>query len=118
VLDTMRGKRPDITPAQIVAAVFGALGPVLVLLGVDLDPARDQALDQLKWIALGLFGADAAIRVGRNVGQSAGDDLAVEDPEVEAVSPDELPDDDEEFASLGGPDEPIGRGAAVTPDAP
>jgi hypothetical protein len=59
---------PSITVPQIIAAVFGALYPFLVLIGVDLSPAAHDALEELKVIALGLFGADAAIRVGRNIG--------------------------------------------------
>lgn len=61
-------KTPDITLAQIVAAVLGAVYPILTLLGVDLSPEQRDALDQLILVALGLFGADAAIRVGRAVG--------------------------------------------------
>lgn len=61
------GNRPDITPAQVIAAVFGAIGPVLTLINVKLAEAQMDALDDLKVIAIGLFVSDAAIRIGRNV---------------------------------------------------
>lgn len=59
---------PVITVPQIVAAIVGAVGPVLLLLGVDLDVRQLAAVDDLKVIALGLFGADALVRAGRSVG--------------------------------------------------
>lgn len=84
-----KGKMPDITPAQIIAAVFGALFPALTLIGVDLSAEQKDALEELKWLALGLFGADAAIRVGRNVGGKAvNDDEELDEIEGE-VPPDE-----------------------------
>lgn len=61
-----KGIMPDITPAQAIAAVFGAVFPVLTLLGVDLSPVQRDAVEQLKYLALGLLGADAAVRVGRS----------------------------------------------------
>ena len=61
-----KGIMPDITPAQVVAAVVGSIFPVLTLLGVDLTAAQTDAVNQLKYLALGLFGADAVIRVGRS----------------------------------------------------
>lgn len=61
-------KTPNITLAQIVGAALGALYPVLTLLGVHLSPGETDALDQLKFIALGLFAGDATIRVGRALG--------------------------------------------------
>lgn len=60
-------RTPDITPAQIIGAVMAATYPLLTLIGVDLSPQQVNALDDLGKIAIGLFGADAAIRVGRNI---------------------------------------------------
>jgi hypothetical protein len=68
--DTPALKTPDFTPAQIVAAVFGAILPVLTLVGVELSPAQVAALDDLYKVALGLFAADAGIRIGRAVGNT------------------------------------------------
>ena len=61
------GNRPDITPAQVVGGAFAAVGPVCVLLGVHLSKVQLGAVDDLKLIALGLIGADAAVRIGRNL---------------------------------------------------
>lgn len=65
-------KTPNITTAQIVGAIFGAAYPVITLLGFNLDPAQVDALQQLNVVAVGLFGADAAIRIGRNYGAANG----------------------------------------------
>ena len=62
---------PKITLAQIVALVTGAIYPVLVLIGVDLTPEKKKALDDLIVLAVALLGADAGIRIGRNVGTRA-----------------------------------------------
>jgi hypothetical protein len=61
-----KGSRPDITPVQIIAFVFAAIPYILVLVGVDLGEQKADALDNLKILALGLFGSDALIRIGRN----------------------------------------------------
>ena len=61
---------PNITPVQIIAVLIGATFPILTLLGVDLSEPQRAAIEELRFIALGIFGADAAIRVGRNVGNS------------------------------------------------
>lgn len=66
----VKGSRPDITAAQIVAAAFAAAYPVCVFFGVDMSPEQREALEEIKWVALGLFGADAALRVGRNMGDA------------------------------------------------
>lgn len=59
--------RPDITPAQIVAGV-PVLANLLAAFGVySLSAGQQAALqDTLGW-ALALLGADALIRVGRNL---------------------------------------------------
>lgn len=65
-------KTPNITTAQIIGAIFGAVYPVLTLIGVNLNPEQVNALQELNVVAVGLFGADAAIRVGRSVAASKG----------------------------------------------
>jgi len=59
--------RPDITPAQIIAGV-PVLANLLAAFGVYSLTAGQQAAltDTLTW-ALALLGADALIRVGRNL---------------------------------------------------
>lgn len=68
-------KTPDITPVQIVAAVIGCVYPLLTLLGVHFSSQQLDALQQLDVIAVSLFGADAALRIGRSLG-SPGDTSA------------------------------------------
>lgn len=60
-------RRPDITPAQIIAGV-PVLANLLAAFGVySLSAGQQAALtDTLTW-ALALLGADALIRVGRNL---------------------------------------------------
>ena len=60
-------KRPDITPAQIVGLV-----PLLAEFGhsfgiFTLSAAQQASLSKLVIGAIGLFGADAIIRLGRNL---------------------------------------------------
>lgn len=95
-----KGQRPDITPAQVIAAFFAAIYPLLTLFGVDLSAEQQDALSQLEVAAIGLFGADAAIRIGRNYAagkQAAYDvDLPPDDLEdgpipLEVYDQDELP---------------------------
>lgn len=62
----LTGLKPDITPAQVVAVLIYGLPQILVLLGVHLGPEQTDALDELRWLALGLIGGDAALRVARN----------------------------------------------------
>lgn len=59
--------RPDITPAQIIAGV-PVLANLLAAFGVFTMTAGQQSAlqDTLGW-ALALLGADALIRVGRNL---------------------------------------------------
>ena len=68
-----KGTRPDITPVQIIAFIFAAVPYILVLFGVDLGEQKSDALENLKILALGLFGSDALIRIGQ-VGQGASQD--------------------------------------------
>ena len=64
---TSPARRPDITPAQIIAGV-PVLANLLAAFGVySLSAGQQAALqDTLTW-ALALLGADALIRVGRNL---------------------------------------------------
>ena len=62
-------KRPDITPAQIVAIVAATLG-VLAAAGLPIShDLQDHILNLVTVLAPVLVGADAAIRVGRNLGE-------------------------------------------------
>lgn len=59
--------RPDITPAQLVGLV-PLLAEFLHAFGVfDLSAAQQDSLSKLVLGAVGLFGADAFIRFGRNL---------------------------------------------------
>lgn len=59
-------KTPDITPAQVVAAL-GSILSVLVSFGVDLTAEqRDSLLDLTGILAAFLLGSDALIRFGRS----------------------------------------------------
>lgn len=61
------GKRPDITPAQIVSGV-PILAECLHAFGVyDLSQAQQDSLGKMVTWALVLLGSDALIRVGRNL---------------------------------------------------
>lgn len=69
------GLRPDLTLAQLVALLSGGVPVVLQLLVAfglfTPDAVQTEALNTAtQWLglmAVGLFGGDAAIRVGRNV---------------------------------------------------
>lgn len=76
------GHRPDITPAQVVGGAFASVGPVCVLLGVHLSKIQLGAVDDLKLIALGLIGADAAVRIGRNIKDGKVEAAALSSPTV------------------------------------
>ena len=69
VLTAIGPKRPDITPAQIVGLI-----PLLAEFGhsfgiFTLSAAQQASLSKLVIGAIGLFGADAIIRLGRNLAQ-------------------------------------------------
>jgi hypothetical protein len=91
-------KTPDITPVQIVGALLGAIYPILVLVGIDLDSAQKDALDNLVALGAALIGGDAIVRFGRSrllapgAGVPAGNtmvgDFDDEDPDGKA-DPDE-----------------------------
>lgn len=61
---------PDITAAQIAGAV-PVIAEMLHSFGVyTLTAAQEGSLTKAIWFAIGLVGADAAIRIGRNVGNA------------------------------------------------
>ena len=77
MFDYMRGRRPDITPAQALASLpaLATLGHVLGL--YELSKERREALESTMPWSLVLIGADAFLRIGRNVGRErAWDELA------------------------------------------
>lgn len=63
------GRRPDITPAQIIAGI-PLIANFLAAYGVWAPTLKQQGVlsDLLTW-AFALLGADAAIRIGRNVAE-------------------------------------------------
>jgi hypothetical protein len=68
MFDRLGGNRPDITPAQVIAAI-----PMVALFlnGVgafDLSARHQHALERTLWWSIALLAADAAIRIGRNYG--------------------------------------------------
>jgi hypothetical protein len=62
-------KKPDITPVQIVSGI-PIVAELLHAFGVyDLRPAQVDSLEKTATWAIALLGADAIIRLGRNLGQ-------------------------------------------------
>jgi len=72
MLEFLRGRRPDLTPAQLLATV-----PLVVALLVVVDVfdlAADER-DALKWAlvwAVALLAADTLLRIGRNIALGRG----------------------------------------------
>lgn len=63
-------KRPDITPAQIVGMI-PLIAEFAHSFGIfDLSQAQQDSLSKLVFGAIALFGADAVIRLGRNLRRS------------------------------------------------
>jgi hypothetical protein len=61
-------KRPDITPAQIVAIVQAVVA-LCVAFGLDLSPEQSRAILDVSMVIAGVLPlADAGIRAGRNIG--------------------------------------------------
>jgi uncharacterized membrane protein len=111
----IRGPKPDITPAQIISGI-PILATLLQAFGVySATPEQVEALTSASTWALGLLGADAAIRIGRNYANGKTQAAALSgSPRLEPATmvgsagvinlgsgdtPDDLPSDDEEFAS-------------------
>lgn len=68
MFDSMRGRRPDLTPAQLLASLptLAALGHVAGLYELSKEK-RETLAHTIPW-SLALIGADAFLRLGRNVG--------------------------------------------------
>lgn len=67
-MNIFSGMRPDITPAQIIAGI-PLVANFLATYGVwSPNESQQGSLSDLMVWAFALLGADAAIRVGRNIG--------------------------------------------------
>ena len=61
------GSRPDLTPAQLIAGI-PIIGELLHTFGAyDLSQAQQDSLGKTVTFCFGLLGADAAVRIGRNL---------------------------------------------------
>jgi hypothetical protein len=70
-MSARRPRRPDITPAQLVAGI-PILATLLRAFGVyDLTIEQQNALEDTVTWAIALLGADAIIRFGRNLAERA-----------------------------------------------
>ena len=118
MLDFLKGRRPDITAAQIAAVVVAGVPGVATLLttfGVgDVSAAQQDALSgALTWaavLAAVLIGGDATLRSARNLADAKTDaaamtvgetaplspEIDLQDPETEFEEDDGLPVSDEE----------------------
>jgi len=112
MLQVFKGNRPDITPAQIVSGV-PILAALLNAFGVySLSPEQQDALQTTGIWALGILGADAAIRIGRNVSDIKSNAVVAEaatggvsDPEVDELHPDDV----EDVSPVDLPTEALGK---------
>lgn len=121
MFSTLRGPRPDITPAQGLATVFAGV-PIAANLARALGAGRapsdaDAMKETIIWsgvVAGALVGGDAIVRAARNYASSRTeamamapladlpldpDEIALEDIEASAVVDEDLPGDDEELAA-------------------
>lgn len=121
-MKVFQGQRPDLTPAQVVAAMVAGVPVIATLLhafGVfDMTGEQQDALKEaVQWaglFALGLFGADAGLRAARNHATAKVTSVAVaKDAEpnampatpsskddlsgATAVTDSDLPSDEQEF---------------------
>jgi MoxR-like ATPase len=126
MLESFRGMRPDITPAQGVATVLAGVplaANMLRAFGVGGKTQEEVAAlnSALAWsgvVAGVLIGSDAALRASRNWASArteamamatvspmaaADEETALEDVEAFAVLDDELPSDAEELAAPPAP---------------
>lgn len=62
-----RGRRPDITPVQLLAAVPLVIALLAVVGVFELSDAELEALNKAVQLAFALLIADAVIRIGRNI---------------------------------------------------
>src|SRR4051795_136153 len=73
-MNVLRGQKPDITPAQLLAVVIAGVPVIATLLHVfgvyELTAEQQDALTKtIQWgglMAISLFGADAGLRAARN----------------------------------------------------
>jgi hypothetical protein len=66
MLETLRGRRPDVTPAQLLAAIPMVVALLAVLGVFDLEADEREALKYALYWSFVLLAADALIRIGRN----------------------------------------------------
>lgn len=70
MLDFITGRKPDITPAQVVSGI-PILADLLHTFGVyDLSAEQVDSLNKTALWAVALLGADAVIRLGRNAAEA------------------------------------------------
>lgn len=91
--NTFGGKRPDITAAQWIGALAAGLGPVLTLVGTNMSDEQLAAVDDLKVIGLALIGADAFLRIGRNIKDGRVEAAGLAAPGEPPVGPEGLYED-------------------------
>jgi hypothetical protein len=138
MFNIFRGKRPDVTPAQVAAVLVAGLPAVATLLSTfgiyDLTGAQQDALSGvLTWSAVLaglLIGGDATLRTTRNIVDAKRDTAAfaagaaggmlapegLDDPEADDAEAAGLVTDDEEFAAEAHPEHLNGRAPVDDPD--
>ena len=111
MLEFLKGRRPDITAAQIAAVLVAGVPGVATLLttfGVgDVDAAQQEALTSaLTWsavLAAVLIGGDATLRSARNLADAKTDAAAMAVGETAPLAPEiDLQDAEVEFEDDGG----------------
>ena len=130
--NVLSGKRPDLTPAQLVGALVAGVPVVATLLrafGVyDVSPDQQEALQNtVTWGAVlggALFASDAGLRAARNHADARRDAAALSAPTAPHAVPevdeedeadadvDDLPLDEAELDGLLGPH------SSTVPDTP
>ena len=112
MLEFLKGRRPDITAAQIAAVLVAGVPGVATLLttfGVgDVDAAQQEALTSaLTWsavLAAVLIGGDATLRSARNLADAKTDAAAMAVGETAPLAPEiDLQDAEVEFEDDDGP---------------
>ena len=142
MLNIFRGRRPDVTSAQVAALVVAGLPAIATLLSAfdiaDMSQTQqDSVADVLTWgvvLAGLLIGGDTTLRTARNVVDAKRDAAAMlagstggqqplaaapdgsHDPEVDAAEQTALVDDDEEFAADDHAGSVNGHGEFDDPD--
>lgn len=78
----LTGNKPDITPIQVVSGI-PLLANLLNVFGVyNLTPEQTDSLEKFGLWAIALIFGDAAIRIGRNVGNKTTTDPVLTDEEI------------------------------------